>query len=297
MKQTVLVTGAGGQLGRELVLVASSAVDCVAVNRKTLNIADPEAVSAQLKETQPQLVINTAAYTAVDKAESEPEQAWRINAHGPGILATACAAQGVRMIHLSTDFVFSGDASQPYQPGAPCSPVSEYGRGKLAGEKAVLEALPEALIVRTSWVYSRFGANFVKTMLRLMSEREELGVVCDQLGTPTWARGLAQALWAAASRPQLQGIYHWSDEGVCSWYDFARAIYEEGRAAGLLTSEVEIKPIPGASYPTPAQRPVYSVLDKTSSWRDFELQGVAWREQLRSMLLDMKAYKEEGSEQ
>jgi len=153
-----------------------------------------------------------------------------------------------------------------------------------------MAALPGALIVRTSWVYSRFGSNFVKTMLHLMSERDELGVVCDQVGTPTWARGLAQAIWAAVSRPELHGIYHWSDSGVCSWYDFALAIYEEGSAIGILDRNTQVNPIPGSSYPTPAHRPAYSVLDKTKSWNDFEIEGVAWREQLGSMLLDMKEH-------
>lgn len=288
MKQTVLITGAGGQLGRELVLTAGAEVDCIACGRETLDISNRDMIAEMLRETQPQLLINTAAYTAVDKAELEPDLAMAVNARGSGYLATACAVAGVRMIHVSTDFVFDGEATQPYSPDAPTAPASEYGRGKLAGEQAVRTALPGALIVRTSWVYSRFGANFVKTMLRLMSEREELGVVCDQLGTPTWARGLANALWAAAERPQLQGIYHWSDVGVCSWYDFAQAIYEEGRAVELLHKEVKIKPIPGSSYPTPAHRPAYSVLDKTCSWRDFEMEGVPWREQLRAMLLDLK---------
>jgi dTDP-4-dehydrorhamnose reductase len=294
LKQTVLITGAGGQLGRELVLTAPSKVVCVAVDRQGLDIGDGEAVTSLLEKTRPQLLINAAAYTAVDRAESEPENAQRVNTRGPANLAAACAAQGVRLIHLSTDFVFDGNATEAYQPDAPCSPMSEYGRGKLAGEKAVYDALPEALIVRTGWVYSCFGANFVKTMLRLMAERDDLGVVCDQRGTPAWARGLANALWAAAARPHLRGVYHWSDRGVCSWYDFALAIYEEGRAVGLLSTDVEIRPIPASSYPTPAHRPAYSVLDKTSSWRDLELEGVPWREQLRSMLIDMKAHEYEG---
>lgn len=293
MKQTVLITGAGGQLGRELLLTAGSAFNCIGVDHKGLDICDPGAVATILRDCQADVLINAAAYTAVDKAESEPELAGRVNALAPGYLASACAAEDVRMIHLSTDFVFDGEAAQPYQPSSPTAPVSEYGRGKLAGEVAVKSALPDALIVRTSWVYSRFGSNFVKTMLRLMSEREELGVVCDQLGTPTWARGLASALWAAVARPQLSGIYHWSDTGVCSWHGFACAIYEEGRAVGLLDSEVAVKPIPASSYPTPAHRPAYSVLDKTSSWRDFEVEGEPWREQLRSMLLDMKEHRNE----
>lgn len=293
MKQKVLVTGAGGQLGRELVLTKPAEVECVAVSRKELDIGDSAAVSQLLAEVRPDLVLNAAAYTAVDKAESNAEIAWRANAEGPGILATACRAQGARMIHLSTDFVFDGEASEPYKPDSPTSPVSEYGRGKLVGEQAVLEVEPETLIVRTSWVYSRFAANFVKTMLRLMSERDELGVVCDQRGTPTWARGLAQALWIAATRPDLAGTYNWSDAGECTWYDFAVAIYEEGRDIGLLDRELTIKPIPASSYPTPAHRPSYSVLDRTSTWKDFEIVGQPWREQLRSMLLDMKDHSDE----
>jgi dTDP-4-dehydrorhamnose reductase len=293
LKQTVLITGAGGQLGQELLLTAGSAFNCIGVDRKGLDISDPEAVANKLRQSQADILINAAAYTAVDKAESEPDLAGRVNALAPGYLASACAANDVRMIHLSTDFVFDGEATQPYQPDSPTAPVSEYGRGKLAGEIAVKSALPEALILRTSWVYSRFGDNFVKTMLRLMSEREQLGVVCDQLGTPTWARGLARALWAAAARPQLRGTYHWSDAGVCSWHDFSCAIYEEGRAVGLLNNKVAVKPIPASSYPTPAHRPAYSVLDKTSSWHDFEVEGVPWRDQLRSMLLDMKEHSDE----
>jgi len=290
LKQTVLVAGAGGQLGRELLLTASPEIQCQGLNRHSLDISDPGSIYKMLDEHRPQVLVNAAAYTAVDTAETEAEQAWSINALAPGYLAEACARRGVRLIHLSTDFVFDGEAQRPYQPGSATAPVSEYGRGKLAGEKAVMEALPGALIVRTSWVYSRFGSNFVKTMLRLMTERDELGVVCDQIGTPTWARGLAQAIWAAVRRPEFGGVYHWSDGGLCSWYDFAQAIYEEGRAVGILVSDTTVKPIPGSSYPTPAHRPAYSVLDKTKTLNDFELNNIAWREQLRSMLLDMKEH-------
>ena len=233
-------------------------------------------------------MINAAAYTAVDKAESEPEEAHRGNAEGPAALARACSAGNIRFINVSTDFVFDGAASQPYTPDAATAPLGEYGRSKLAGELAVGEACPGALLLRTGWVYSSFGGNFVKTMLRLMGERDELSVVVDQVGTPTWAHGLAQAAWAAVARPELGGIYHWSDAGVCSWYDFATAICEEGLALGLLSRPVSVRPITSAEYPTPAQRPAYSVLDKTSSWRDLDLQGVHWREQLRAMLRDYK---------
>lgn len=288
MRQTVLVVGAGGQLGRELQRTSAMDVECVPMTRVQLDIADASAVAKCMANVAPQLVINAAAYTAVDKAESESAAAHRGNAEGPATLARACARQGVRFIHISTDFVFDGTASQPYRPDAPTAPLGEYGRSKREGEMLVQGALPDALILRTGWVYSSFGGNFVKTMLRLMGERDELAVVADQVGTPTWAHGLAEAVWAAAARPQLRGMYHWSDAGVCSWYDFAVAICEEALALGLLSRPVTIRPIPAAEYPTPAQRPAYSVLDKSESWRDFALEGVHWRRQLRAMLADFK---------
>ena len=288
MKQKVLVTGAGGQLGCELLGTAGPGIECVGISRSQLDVSDMDAVVEALGKLKPQLVINAAAYTAVDRAESEPEIASGVNARGPENLAQACRQSGARLVHISTDFIFDGHASEPYSPGATPSPVSEYGRGKLAGEHAVLSGLPEALIIRTGWAYSRFGNNFVKTMLRLMSEREELAVVADQVGTPTWARGLAEAIWAASAVDGLSGIYHWSDAGVCSWYDFAVAICEEACEIGLLTKPIRILPIPGASYPTAARRPSYSVLDKAQSWKDFQLEGVHWRDQLRAMLGELK---------
>lgn len=288
MKQKVLVVGAGGQLGQELQRTVPPGVECIPMPRAQLDIASGSEVAECFSNTSPQLVINAAAYTAVDKAESEPEAAHRGNAEGPAILAESCARQGIRLIHISTDFVFDGASSRPYKPEAATAPLGEYGRSKLAGEVAVKRALPKALLLRTGWVYSSFGGNFVKTMLRLMGERDELGVVVDQVGTPTWAQGLAKAVWAAAAKPELEGIYHWSDAGVCSWYDFAIAICEEGLALGLLSRPVKIRPIAAAEYPTPAQRPAYSVLDKTDSWRDFALEGAHWRGQLRAMLKDFK---------
>ena len=289
MTQKVLVVGAGGQLGQELQRTSGPGVECLPMTRAQLDIADLAAVTQCLAAVAPQLVINAAAYTAVDKAESEVDAAQRSNAAGPLALAQACAEQGVRLIHISTDFVFDGTASQPYKPDAATAPLGEYGRSKRAGELAVQSVLPAALILRTGWVYSRYGSNFVKTMLRLMSERDELAVVADQVGTPTWAHGLAEAVWACAVRPQLRGLYHWSDAGVCSWYDFAVAICEEALALGLLARPVNIRPIAAIEYPTPACRPAYSVLDKTDSWRDFALAGVHWRQQLRAMLEDYKA--------
>lgn len=293
MTQKVLVVGAGGQLGQELQRTSGPGVECLPMTRAQLDIADLAAVTQCLTAVAPQVVINAAAYTAVDKAESEVDAAQRTNAAGPLALAQACAEQGVRLIHISTDFVFDGTASQPYKPDAGTAPLGEYGRSKRAGELAVQSVLPAALILRTGWVYSRYGGNFVKTMLRLMSERDELAVVADQVGTPTWAHGLAEAVWACSVRPQLRGLYHWSDAGVCSWYDFAVAICEEALALGLLARPVNIRPIAAIEYPTPACRPAYSVLDKTNSWRDFAIAGVHWRQQLRAMLEDYKALQNE----
>lgn len=288
MKQKVVVLGAGGQLGRELVRTAGAEVDCIPLLRSQLDIVDGAAIDACLADLAPQVVINAAAYTAVDGAESEPEAAHQANAEGPRLLAAACKRLHSRLLHVSTDFVFDGESSHPYAPDAATAPLGEYGRSKLDGELLVRDVLPEAFILRTGWVYSSFGGNFVKTMLRLMAQRDELAVVADQVGTPTWARGLAQTLWQAVARPQLHGIYHWSDAGVCSWYDFAVAIAEEASALQLLDRPVGIRPIPASQYPTPAQRPAYSVLDKNGSWRDLELEGVHWRVQLRAMLKEFK---------
>ena len=288
MSQKVLITGAAGQLGRELQRSAPADVELIAVTREGLDITDAKQVRALFATTFPDLVINAAAYTAVDKAESEPVEAMAVNCDAAANLAKACAERGARMLHVSTDFVFDGSASSPYAPDAATSPLGEYGRSKLAGEQAVSDTLPGALVMRTAWVYSAFGSNFVKTMLRLMAERDELSVVADQVGTPTWARGLAEALWQAAEKPGLEGIYHWTDAGVCSWYDFAVAIAEEGVELGLLPRLPRVHPIPGSAYPTPALRPAYSVLDKQDTWQALQTEGLHWRVQLRAMLQELK---------
>lgn len=288
LAQRALIVGAGGQLGQELQRTVGPAFTFDSVTRSQLDITDAGAVAQQLALSKAELVINAAAYTAVDKAESEREAARMGNEIGPQVLAQACADLGLRFIHISTDFVFDGTSSVPYTPQTIAAPLGEYGRTKLAGEIAVQQALPTALIIRTGWVYSAFGGNFVKTMLRLMASNDELTVVADQVGTPTWANGLASAVWAAAAQDGLTGVYHWSDAGVCSWYDFAVAICEEAVELGLLSKAIKVRPIPAVDYPTPAQRPSYSVLDKTASWADFQLPGVHWREQLRAMLKDFK---------
>ena len=288
MSLTALVTGAGGQLGRELQGTSPAGWTVAALDRTALDIADTGSLRAALDRVRPAALINAAAYTAVDKAETEAELASRSNADGPAVLAAVCAELGIRLVHISTDFVFDGAASAPYRPGDATGPLGEYGRSKLAGEQGTQAANPAALILRTGWVYSRFGNNFVKTMLRLMAERDQLNVVVDQVGTPTWARGLALTVWAGLLHEDAHGIYHWSDAGVCSWYDFAVAIQEEALALGLLQSEIAISPIPASDYPTPAARPSYSVLDKSSTCRDLDVTLTHWRTQLRAMLADLK---------
>jgi len=283
----VLVTGITGQVGWELVRSAPAGIVLDAADRSSIDLA-AEDLSARVIARRPEVIINAAAYTAVDRAESEPDLAHRVNALGAAAIARAARELGARLVHVSTDFVFGGAASRPYAPDAPTGPIGSYGASKLAGEQLVQEeSAGAALIVRTGWVYSAHGANFVKTMLRLMGERERLGVVADQVGTPTWARLLAGALWELALRPGPGGICHWSDLGVASWYDFAVAIQEEALARGLLARAIPVAPIRTEDYPTPARRPAFSVLDKTATLAALSVPRMHWREALRGMLDDL----------
>lgn len=284
----VVITGAGGQLGTALCATSPDPVRTTPLRRGDCDISDAAAVGAMLDAQQPQLLINAAAYTAVDRAEDDGAAAYAANAEAPGILARACSARGIRFFHVSTDFVFDGSRSSPYPVDSPMLPLGVYGKSKRDGELAVSDADANALIVRTGWVYSHRGQNFLHTMLRLHDSRDQISVVADQVGTPTDAHSLAQALWAAAERPALTGIYHWSDAGVCSWYDFAVAIGEEATALGVLQKAASVTPIRTEDYPTPAVRPSYSVLDKTLSWRDFAITPTHWRSQLRTVLLRLK---------
>ena len=284
----VLVTGAGGQLGQALQASAPSGATLVALGHADLDIGDAAKVAAVVSLGAFDLVINAAAYTAVDKAEGEEWAAYRINGEGPGHLAAACHAGQVRFVHVSTDFVFDGTSGTPYPPDHETHPLGVYGASKLAGEKAALAANPQALILRTAWVYGVTGHNFVRTMLRLMAERDEVRVVADQVGTPTYAASLAGAIWALAAAG-AQGIHHWTDSGAASWYDFAVAIQEEALALGLLTRAVPVIPIATADYPTPARRPSYSVLDKRSAIALIGAPAPHWRVNLRHMLGVIKA--------
>ena len=281
----VLITGAEGQLGRLLLLTAPAGAQVTGLGRADLDIGDAEAVQAKVRELSPALIINAAAYTAVDQAESEPELAARVNAMGPWNLGVAAGEVGARLVQVSTDFVFDGVAGSPYRVDAPTHPLGVYGRTKRDGERAVLEALPDkSLVVRTAWVYAAQGRNFMHTMLRLMRERGAVRVVGDQVGTPTSARPLAAALWQLAVAGGT-GVQHWTDAGVASWYDFAVAIAEEAAALGLLPPGVAVTPITTADYPTPARRPAYSVLDKSSL--PTGLTPDHWRQELRAVLKEI----------
>ncbi len=289
----VLITGAEGQLGRELRMQAPESVTMISAGRSELDITDADQVLAAMQRLSPDAVINAAAYTKVDLAETERDIAYAVNATGAGNLARAAHSTGARFIHVSTDFVFDGRQSSPYTSSDSVNPLSVYGATKEAGEQAVLAAAPESLIVRTAWVYSAHGNNFMNTMLRLMQDRDTLRIVADQVGTPTSTVTLARALLKALELPELSGILHWTDAGVAGWYDFAVAIMEEGIALGLLERPLELLPIRTDQYPTPATRPQYSVLDKQDTWNALNISPVHWRVALRDV---MRTRKESAGE-
>jgi len=271
----------------QYLLMLKPGYECIAANRQMLDITDENAVKAFVAEHQPSAIINAAAYTAVDKAEEDTAQAIAINTHGAANLAMAAKASTCKLVQISTDFVFDGKACSPYSVDAETHPDGYYGKTKRDGDNKVVEILSDdALIIRTSWLYSAHGNNFVKTMLRLMAERESLGVIADQVGTPTWANSLATAVWQSI-KLDTKGIHHWSDAGVASWYDFAYAIMEEAVAIGLLKNTISLNAITTADYPTPASRPCYSVMDKTDTWQALQMRSDHWRVALRKMLLEL----------
>ena len=293
----VLVTGAGGQLGQSLQFLAKSQFNINIKNQKEndlefifcnsteLDITDINNVQNIFDKYKPNFCINTAAYTAVDKAESEPEKAYLINVVGAKNLAAACSQYNATLLHISTDFVFDGSKKSPYTEIDLPNPAGVYGQTKLDGEKAVQEICTKHYIIRTSWVYSQFGNNFLKTMLRLASEKDSLSVVNDQIGTPTNAVDLAAVLINIIQNSiqyptkNNYGIYNFSNEGYCSWYDFAKKIFE------FSNSKINLQPIATSGYPTPAKRPVYSVLDKSKIKNTFNLQIKTWQESLITVIL------------
>ncbi len=281
----VMITGARGQVGRAVIGAAPRSAQLIAVTHDELDIADAQAVDRVVTATWPDVVVNAAAYTAVDRAETEIEQARLANAAGPANLARSTAKCGARLIHLSTNFVFDGMSSAPYRPEDPAKPLSVYGATKLAGELAVLEIIPAcSVVLRTAWVYDATGRNFVLTMLRLMRECGTVRVVADQFGTPTAAHSIAAAIWAIIQNPSIAGIHHWTDSGVASWYDFAVAIAEEWAMATKATTPFGVIPIGTSDYPTPAKRPRFSVLDNTGTAVALGLTPLHWRQNLRQII-------------
>ncbi len=280
----ILVTGCNGQLGNEIQLLQKNYPQHRFFNTdvKELDITDRQAIDAFVNDNLIDGIINCAAYTAVDKAESNKQLCTALNSEAPAYLANAIEQRGGWLIQVSTDYVFNGTKHTPYvETDTPC-PDSVYGSTKLAGELGVSKFCKNTMIIRTAWLYSTFGNNFVKTMIRLGQERDELGVIFDQIGTPTYARDLAKAIMTAVERGIVPGVYHFSDEGVCSWYDFTKSIH---RLAGIKTCNV--KPLHTSEYPTPATRPAYSVLDKTKIKDTYGIVIPHWEESLEECVKEL----------
>ncbi|MEI7200946.1 dTDP-4-dehydrorhamnose reductase [Pectobacterium versatile] len=256
----ILLTGANGQLGRCFQDRLPAEWEILATDSAELDITEIEHVERTVKQFKPDAIVNAAAYTAVDKAESEPELAAKINVTGPENLAIVASKQGIRLVHVSTDYVFDGNATEPYRENSATNPLSVYGKTKLAGEQAVAKASSEAIIVRTAWVFSEYGNNFVKTMLRLAKERDTLSIVNDQRGCPTYAGDLAQAIISLLEKNAEGGIYHYCGDKEVSWYEFSQAIFAAAVQKALLSKAPTLMPITTAQYPTPAHRPAYSTL-------------------------------------
>ncbi|MCK5312085.1 MAG: dTDP-4-dehydrorhamnose reductase [Desulfobacteraceae bacterium] len=282
-----LIIGANGQLGWELIRTCPADISIFLSDYPEIDICDCSTIKEWINKTAPDCIINAAAYTDVDGAEQEKTKAYNINHKGAQNLAIEAKQANIHLVHISTDFVFNGTQSKPYSPDDKPDPESVYGKSKLQGELAVKETLKhKALIIRTAWLYSSHGNNFVKTMLNLMKGHSSINVIDEQTGTPTWANSLANAVWTAVEK-KLTGTFHYTDAGVASWYDFAVAIQEEGLALGLLSNANPIFPVPTSKFPTPAKRPMYSVLDKQSMWQATGITPEHWRVQLRSMLKEL----------
>ena len=277
----ILITGCNGQLGNEMQLLEKENQQHTYFNTDVaeLDITDEEAINRFVTDNEIDGIVNCAAYTAVDKAEENQELCHKLNATAPGLLAKAIEKRGGWMIQISTDYVFDGTNHRPYTEDESVCPNSTYGRTKLAGEQEVTNGCKRSMIIRTAWLYSTFGNNFVKTMIRLGKEKPELGVIFDQIGTPTYARDLAVAIFAAINQGIVPGIYHFSNEGVISWYDFTKAIH---RIAGINTCHV--RPLHTSEYPTPAARPHYSVLDKTKIKQTYNIEIPYWEESLEQCI-------------
>ena len=291
----IVLTGITGQVGAELnrLLHANSRYQVIGLDRQALDLAQPDKIGDAIALLQPHLIINPAAYTAVDKAETEVELAHRVNAEAPAQLAQAAEDLKIPLIHVSTDYVFNGQQSTPYRETDPTDPLGVYGKTKLLGEQGICDRTQRFIILRTAWVYgTEGGGNFVKTMLRLGAEREEMRIVADQIGSPTWAREIAGAIAALIPKlttnqaSELCGTYHFTNSGVASWYDFAVVIFEEAQQIELPLKVQQVTPITTADYPTPARRPAYSVLHCAKIATVLGTSPPHWRQSLRQMLRD-----------
>ena len=283
----ILLAGGSGQLAQELQPILLSSGEVIAVDRTRLDLSQPESIRQAMAQIQPDLVVNAAAYTAVDKAENEPELAHAVNGIAPGIFAEECEKRGASLIHFSTDYVFDGTHGSAYLETDITNPLGTYGKSKLAGEEAIRNAVNRHIIIRTAWVYGNGGkGNFVKTMLRLGKEREEIRVVADQIGSPTWTGDLAAAVSQIIPqiKPEIFGTYQYTNSGVCSWYDFAIAIFEEAAQLGFPLKVQRVIPITTAEYPTPAKRPAFSVLSTVKISAILGTYPPHWRQGLRQML-------------
>jgi dTDP-4-dehydrorhamnose reductase len=284
----VVIIGKSGQLANELIAELPEGVEPLSLGRNDVDITSYSELSAIVQQFKPNIIINASAYTAVDKAESDIDAAYALNETAIKIMAKIAKENNCRFLHVSTDFVFDGESNLAYDVSSRPSPISVYGASKLAGELAITKTYPEnSAIVRTSWVYSTFGNNFVKTMLRLMADKDQLGVVGDQIGCPTNAKGLAQFIWLLAGQDDLSPIYHWSDAGVASWYDFAVAIQDLGFRHGLLDKKIAISAIASSAYPTPAKRPKFSLLNSSGS--HLTCKQVYWREHLEACIISLSS--------
>ena len=284
--KNILITGANGQLGNEMRVLSEENKEYTYffTDVAELDICNGQAVMDFVKANHIQVIVNCAAYTAVDKAEENIEFCTKLNADAVGYLAKAAEANQAEFIQISTDYVFDGTAHTPYRETEPTCPNSVYGSTKLAGEQNALTLCSRAMVIRTAWLYSTFGNNFVKTMIRLGKERDSLGVIFDQIGTPTYARDLARAIYAAIRQGVTPGVYHFSNEGVCSWYDFTKAIH---RLAGI--KDCKVNPLHTEEYPIPAKRPHYSVLDKTKIKNTYHIEIPYWMDSLQSCIAQLEA--------
>lgn len=288
----VLVTGARGQVGHELLRLAPQGFQALGLGSAALDIANAAQVTEVVGQFRPGLIVNAAAYTAVDKAESEPERAWAVNRDGVAHLAVEAERLGIPVLHISTDYVFAGDAGVPYRESDPTGPTGVYGASKLGGEQALAANCSRHIVLRTSWVFGSHGHNFVKTMLRLGRERAELGVVADQYGCPTSAASIARALWRLAALYRdggsLQwGLYHFSGTPACSWHEFAAEIFRQAHALGVLERIPLLRPIATTDYPTPARRPAWSVLDCGKLQATCDIAPADWRAELQQVLREL----------